>query len=88
MEDLNPREMVLNPHSTRGVPRIREDESPHYEKSQDVYETAGMYLSGPVLDAPRIYGAFTGLTIVPSLSFLTSIPDIAIFPVFSERARR
>ena len=53
-------------------------------KKARMYTKPGMYLSGPVLDAPRIYGAFTGLTIVPS-ELLTSIPDIAIFPVFSER---
>jgi hypothetical protein len=56
-------------------------------KRARIYKKPGMYLSGPVLDPPRTYGAVADLTNVPS-ELLTSIPDIAFFPVFAEAAGR
>jgi hypothetical protein len=41
-----------------------------------MYKKPGTYLIGPVLDAPRTYGAVAELAILPS-ELLTSIRDIA-----------
>jgi hypothetical protein len=50
-------------------------------KRARMYKKPGMYLSGPLLGAPRTYGAVADLKIVPS-ELLTSIPDIAFSCVF------